>query len=234
MKKAVLDGNLIVTDQQEVIDQCKMGKIPVVAWEHDDVKNLVCDQIVLNIDEMDDYEWDRIYRRCMGMPWKILETERCYVREFSMDDLDQLFMLYQKPGVCTFLEPLFEYEEEKAYEENYIEYVYKIWGYGQWLIFLKENGQLIGRAGIESRDTCRKYQAELGYLVDPDYQKMGIGTEICRAIIEYAFEDCQLESLIARTDKDNEASIALLKKLDFEFKEKISADELLFLLVKKP
>ena len=37
---------------------------------------------------------EKVYQRYHRIPWTILETERCVVRELSLDDLDALFELY--------------------------------------------------------------------------------------------------------------------------------------------
>lgn len=48
-----------------------------------------------------------------GLPAFILETERFIVREESLDDLDELYELYDTLADCEFIEPLYELEKEK-------------------------------------------------------------------------------------------------------------------------
>ena len=212
------EGTLVLTDSQAVLDECSNLGIPVAGYEHDAVTGLKCQHLLLDVDEVEDEEFEKIYRRCKNIPWDIARTERTYIREFSMDDLDDLFALYQKPGMTKYMEPLFEYEEEKKYEKNYIEYIYKLYGFGMWLIYDKITGGLIGRAGIEVRDTCTMDgQAELGFCIASDRWKQGLAYEVCSKIIQLAREEYGLTSLIARCDPDNAASIRLLEKLGFSF-----------------
>ena len=44
--------------------------------------------------EVDFYFLERIYQRKHGIPWTVIETERCVLREMSADDLDALYELY--------------------------------------------------------------------------------------------------------------------------------------------
>ena len=64
--------------------------------------------------------FQKVYERAHNLPWTILETKRCVIRELSMEDLPALFELYAHPEVTRFMEPLFEWEKEKEYQEKYM------------------------------------------------------------------------------------------------------------------
>ena len=210
------DGTLVLTESQAVVDECVMRKIPVAGIETFEGERLNCQQVIIDVDELEDDDLERIYRRSAGIPWDIAYTNRCFIREYCEDDLDELFNLYKEPHMTDYMEPLFEYEEEKQYERNYIEYIYKLYGFGMWLIFDRFTGKLIGRAGIEVRETCDKEnQAELGFAISSSRWHQGLAFEVCSKIIELAKEEYGLSSLIARCDPKNIASIGLLLKLGF-------------------
>jgi RimJ/RimL family protein N-acetyltransferase len=209
-------GTLVLTSSQAVIDECEKRDIPVVGIEVPDGDRLSCLQLIIDADEVEDEDFERIYRRCVGIPWDIAYTKRCFIREYSESDLEDLFALYAMPHMTDYMEPLFEYEEEQEYEKNYIEYIYKLYGFGMWLIFDRFTGKLIGRAGIEVRDTCdRDNQAELGFAISSDRWKEGLAFEVCSKIIQLARDEYGLTSLIARCDPANCASTKLLMKLGF-------------------
>lgn len=208
-------GILIVSDNQEVINICITEGIAVAGYDNGEGTSLSCENILMDIDEIEKDDFERIYRRCMGIPWDIAKTERTYIREFSMEDLDKLFELYQKPGMTTYMENLFEYEAEKEYEQNYINFIYKMYGYGQWLVFDKSTDELIGRAGIESRETCQVNEVEIGYAIASNRWREGLAYEVCSKIIELAKDEYGLSSIIARTDPKNNSSRKLLEKLGF-------------------
>ena len=77
-------GTLVLTDSQAVVDECSKKDIPVAAYEHDDVTGLKCQHILLDLDEVDDEEFENIYRRYREIPWDIATTERTLIREFSI------------------------------------------------------------------------------------------------------------------------------------------------------
>lgn len=162
---------------------------------------------VESLTELDIEYLERVRRRYNHIPWDIGETDRCLIRELSLSDLPALYELYAKPGMTDYVEPLYDYETELEYQKAYIENMYGFYEYGMWLVFSKETGKLIGRAGLE--------HDELGYMIAPELQNRGYATEVCRFIIDYARENTGFEELYCRIDERNEASVRLAKKLGF-------------------
>ena len=162
---------------------------------------------VESLAELDIEYLERVCRRYNHIPWDIGETDRCLIRELSLSDLPALYELYAKPGMTYYVEPLYDYETELEYQKAYIENMYGFYEYGMWLVFSKETGKLIGRAGLE--------HDELGYMIAPELQNLGYATEVCRFIIDYARENTDFEELYCRIDERNEASVRLAKKLGF-------------------
>ena len=162
---------------------------------------------VESLAELDIEYLERVRRRYNHIPWDIGETDRCRIRELSLSDLPALYELYDKPGMTDFVEPLYDYETELEYQKAYIENMYGFYEYGMWLVFSKETGKLIGRAGLE--------HDELGYMIAPEFWNMGYATEVCRFIIDYARRNTDFEELYCRIDERNVASVHLAKKLGF-------------------
>lgn len=162
---------------------------------------------VESLAELDIEYLERVRRRYNHIPWDIGETDRCLIRELSLSDLPALYELYDKPGMTDFVEPLYDYETELEYQKAYIENMYGFYEYGMWLVFSRETGKLIGRAGLE--------HDELGYMIAPELWNQGYATEVCRFIIDYARENTDFEELYCRIDERNEASVRLAKKLGF-------------------
>lgn len=162
---------------------------------------------VESLAELDIEYLERVRRRYNHIPWDIGETDRCLIRELSLSDLPELYELYDKPGMTDFVEQLYDYETELEYQKAYIENMYGFYEYGMWLVFSKETGKLIGRAGLE--------HDELGYMIAPELWDQGYATEVCRFIIDYARENTDFEELYCRIDERNEASVRLAKRLGF-------------------
>ena len=182
------------------------------------------DMIVEGFEEVDADFLEKVYQRYHHIPWTILETDRCVVKELCLDDLDGLFELYADDGMDEFTEGLYPYEEEKTYQEAYINNMYRFFGYGMWLVFLKDTGELIGRAGLEHREIYDETELELGYLIGKKYQGRGYATEVCEAILAYAKENTDFLHINCVVQKGNEASIHMAQKLGFEYREDYDID----------
>ncbi len=168
---------------------------------------------VESLAELDIDYLERVRRRYNHIPWDIGETDRCLIRELSLSDLPALYELYDKPGMTDFVEPLYDYETELEYQKAYIENMYGFYEYGMWLVFSKETGKLIGRAGLEHN--------EMGYMIAPEFQNLGYATEVCRFIVDYARKNTDFEELYCRIDEKNVASVRLAKRLGFVRKGQI-------------
>ncbi len=162
---------------------------------------------VESLAELDIEYLERVRRRYNHIPWDIGETDRCLIRELSLSDLPALYELYDKSGMTDFVEPLYDYETELEYQKAYIENMYGFYEYGMWLVFSKETGKLIGRAGLEHN--------EMGYMIAPEFQNLGYATEVCRFIVDYARKNTDFEELYCRIDEKNVASVRLAKRLGF-------------------
>ena len=207
----------------------KLNNIPIIGLDTGDNTSELwgVDYVVMDEAAIDDTLAERVYKRYKGEPWIIAETKRCIIRELTMDDIDDLFDLYCKPGITDFVEPLYDYEKECEYERAYIKHMYGYYEYGMWLVFSKETGKLIGRAGLENRDyedensdgssdeVTYHSEMELGYVIAPEYQRQGYATEVCEAILEYAWENLEPERINCLIDERNYPSIKLVEKLGF-------------------
>ena len=185
--------------------------------------------VVEGFEEVDALFLERVYEREHHLPWEIARTDRWILREFTMDDMDGLVELYDQPGVAYrivngyqvpgYIEPLLPREEEEEYQRCYIENMYGFYGYGMWIVTEIRSPHIIGRAGLENREYEDGVELEMGYVIDPRWQRRGIAYEVCSTIMEYAKENTDFPRLNALTEADNVASIALLEKLGFTYLE---------------
>lgn len=221
-------NGLLIAATDEMIALGKELDIATIAYAKSEFPNQSyrgVDMIVEGFEEVDADFLEKMYQRHHRIPWTILETERCMVRELSLDDLDGLFELYADDGMDAYTEPLYLYEEEKEFQRAYIENMYRYFGYGMWLVFEKETQKLIGRAGLEHREYNGVVELELGYLIGRKYQGRGYATEVCTAILDYAKENAGFERINTVIQDGNDVSIALSKKLGFEQKESYEIDD---------
>jgi len=77
-----------------------------------------------------------------------------------------------------------------------------------------EKNELVGTIAIWKIDYEKKY-AEVGYELFPEFQNKGIMTNAINGILDYAFNKLNFEIIEAFTDKRNQNSRKLLKKVGF-------------------
>ena len=221
------DTSLLVAATDTTIALGKELGIATMAYMNPAIPNQSysgVDMLVEGFDEIDVDFLEKVWQRYHRIPWTILETERCIVRELSLDDLDALFALYEDGEITKYTDALYPYEEEKEFQRAYIENMYRYFGYGLWLVFSKETGALIGRAGLEHREYHEEIELELGYIIGIKYQGQGYATEVCKAILEYAKENTSFTRINALIDAENVVSERLAEKLGFVHMEDFELD----------
>lgn len=208
---------IFVSSDQSLLDLAREADVPAIAYQKPEADTFLhADMVVEGFEEVDMTFLQRVYERHFNIPWTILETERCIVRELELSDLDALFSMYAEPGMTDYMEGLYEYEEELEYQKAYIENMYRFYGYGMWLVFEKKTGTLIGRAGVEHREELNG-EMELGYAIRTSFQHQGYAYEVCQAIVQYAGEELQAHLLHCLIEKGNVISEKLAVKLGFSY-----------------
>ena len=208
---------IFLSSNQSLLDLARDVDVPAIAYQKPETDTFLhADMVVEGFEEVDMTFLQRVYERHFNIPWTILETERCVVRELDLSDLDDLFSMYAEPGMTDYMEGLYEYEEELEYQKAYIENMYHFYGYGMWLVFEKKTGTLIGRAGVEHREELNG-DMELGYAIRTSFQHQGYAYEVCQAIMQYAGEELQVHLLHCLIQKENALSEKLAIKLGFSY-----------------
>ena len=211
-------GSLYIVDEPVVAKALLMQDRPVLVYLHDDNRSQHfdgCRYAFEDPNSIDINYLERIYRRYRGIPWGILETERCYLRETIVEDVEEFFRIYADKRIVEYTEDLYPtIEEEIEYTKEYITNAYHFYEFGVWTIIEKASGRIIGRAGLSVRDGFD--DPELGYVLDTAYQGRGIALEVCSAILDYAKEYLGAEKINALVHRENSPSLRLLDKLGFQ------------------
>ncbi len=198
--------------------------LAVAVYENPDAEGKITGypSVILGFEEVDFVYMLHIWQRKRGIPWKILETRRCYLREITLEDLDDLFELYAYKGMTDYIEPLYERKKEEDYQRAYIANMYGFYGYGMWLVKEKGTDKLIGRAGLENRLLDGEYELEMGYAIAAPYQRQGYAREVCEGVLKYAKETLGFARVNCLIQKENKPSVALVKKLGFTYLESVA------------
>ena len=208
---------IFLSSDQSLLDLARDVDVPAIAYQKPETDTFLhADMVVEGFEEVGMTFLQRVYERHFNIPWTILETKRCIVRELELSDMDDLFSMYAEPGMTDYMEGLYEYEEELEYQKAYIENMYRFYGYGMWLVFEKKTGTLIGRAGVEHREELNG-EMELGYAIRTSFQHQGYAYEVCQAIVQYAGEELQAHLLHCLIEKGNVISEKLAVKLGFSY-----------------
>src|SRR5262249_30274899 len=87
-------------------------------------------------------------------------------------------------------------------------------------IVVRDSGELIGMIGYELKGS----EAELAYMVSPNYWGLGYATEACKKIVAHIFEATKAGAVIARAMANNKASEAVLRKSGLRWQRQALVD----------
>ncbi len=118
----------------------------------------------------------------------IIETNRLILREYTLDDFDNLYEIVSDPETMRHYPKPFDEERTRDWIEWNLEN-YKNYGFGLWVVTLKETGEFIGDCGISIQNIDWELLPEIGYHIHKKYWRRGFGSEAARAVRDWAFEN---------------------------------------------
>lgn len=157
---------------------------------------------------------------------KLLETNRLYLREFTIDDAQLLVELNSDPRVTKYTEhgPIttIEAAEKKLRTDILLQYPNKL---GRWAVHLKSNDEFIGWCGLKYIEKEKVHT--LGYRFFYKHWGKGYATEAAKASLDYGTTVLKLKGIIAKALKENTASIHVMKKTGMVYlKEDLCAHDI--------
>ncbi len=118
----------------------------------------------------------------------IIETNRLILREYTLDDFDNLYEIVSDPETMRHYPKPFDEERTRGWIEWNLEN-YKYYGFGLWAVTLKKTGEFIGDCGISIQNIDGELLPEIGYHIHKKYWRRGFGSEAARAVRDWAFEN---------------------------------------------
>jgi ribosomal-protein-alanine N-acetyltransferase len=143
---------------------------------------------------------------------KIIETERLVLRNYAVDEKENLISLLTDETVMKYVD-IGVFSQEKA-EELWVKLIEDFYPQGIrtiWAVFAKEDSRYIGHSAIRPRPS-KKEDWEISYMLKTPEWGKGFATEIARKLIEYGFGELNLTEVVATIDDDNLGSIKVVEK----------------------
>lgn len=149
-----------------------------------------------------------------------IKASRVSLRPLQPTDTEVLHRIYQTEGVLQYFPTTTPPPLEKV--ERFIASQQEHWekhGYGNWGIVPEGESQIAGWAGLQFLPELN--ETEVGYLLDKPFWGRGYATEAARASIQFGFERCGLDHIIALVHPENLASRRVIDKCGMTYEETI-------------
>lgn len=149
-----------------------------------------------------------------GASMKTLETSRFLLREWRVEDIEDVYEYAKNPNVGPNAgwKPHESREETQAIIERFRQQD------DTWAIVEKATGKVIGSVGLhrdEKRNTPRVRM--IGYALSESYWGQGIMVEVVKKVMAYGFDEMQLKLISSGHSAFNVRSKRVLEKCGFKF-----------------
>lgn len=118
----------------------------------------------------------------------IIETERLYLREMTEHDFDELYKVLADSNNMQYYPYLFDEYRVRSWIQRNIDR-YRIFGFGLWVVCLKETGEVIGDCGLTMQIINGQIKPEIGYHIRTDKQRKGYAKEAASAVRDWTFNN---------------------------------------------
>lgn len=210
---------IVLTDTEAGTIAAKSARIPCIGFinPNSEKQNLSGAYALFESFENADAAYlRRTHAHALGYPADILETERLFIRELSMEDFPALYAMCTAPETAVWMEEtLSDYATEQEKHYAYISGIYPLFDLALWGVYEKSTGTLIGRVGFSlPEDENDAYS--IGYLIDTAYRNKGYAKECVPALLAYAKEQ-GITTVVARIKKDNLPSQKVIKVCGYSY-----------------
>lgn len=147
----------------------------------------------------------------------VTETDRLRLRWLTPEDAPFIFELVNDPGWLQYIgdRGVRTFDDARRYILDGPVSMYQRFGFGLYLVELKEGRVPIGICGLMKRDTLD--DVDIGFAFLPAYRANGYALEAAAASMAYAKEALGIPRIVAITTPDNDRSARLLEKLGLRF-----------------
>lgn len=146
-----------------------------------------------------------------------LETERIILRQWKITDLPIFAEINSDNVAMEHFPNLLTREQSDELASRIMQEISSI-GWGLWAAELKESKEFIGFVGLSTPQSIFAFSpcVEIGWRLHPKYWGYGYATEAGKRSLKYAFENINLDEVIAMTAVANLRSVAVMKRLNLK------------------
>ena len=172
--------------------------------------------IILNTEKIPAGEYDSYAGYHVGkilLPRLVLETDRLVLRRYRSEDAESCFAFLSNEqdaymDCCRAFTDMDEefYERVKLFGERETQY----------MVTMKDSGEVIGTVNVFADDARAVDAKEIGYSITPAHQRKGYAFEALSALLDLLQKELCLELVTAGILPENIASERLLTKLGFQ------------------
>jgi len=144
-----------------------------------------------------------------------IEGKNIYLRELEIHDVNQNYCRWMNDLVVTqYLENRVEKWSIKELK-NYVSKIKRNPNTLFWAVVLKDNDQHIGNIKLGHLDGINGF-SDIGIIIgEKSFWGKGFATEAIKLVVDYAFNQLNLQKLIAGAHKNNFGSIKSFRKAGF-------------------
>ncbi|MBP1996257.1 GNAT family N-acetyltransferase [Paenibacillus eucommiae] len=159
-----------------------------------------------------------------------IATERLKLIILTLDHTDAVFKHFSDEDVTRFMDisPC----KDKSEAEEIIRFHIEDTGC-RWGIFSKSNTDFIGTCGFHCWIQGEQHRAEIGFDLAKEYWGKGIMQETLKPVIDFGFKHMSLDIIEATVEQENDRSINLLQKLNFEREPELRDQLIYFFLLRE-
>lgn len=151
----------------------------------------------------------------------MIESERLSLRRLNAGDAEFILELLNDP---SFIQNIGDrgvrtVEDACRYIANGPVASYEKFGFGLYLVQIKESGVPIGICGLLKRESLA--DVDVGFAFLPGFRQKGYAFESAAAVMRYGRDVLGLNRIVAITAPENEGSIRVLEKLGLRFEKMV-------------
>jgi RimJ/RimL family protein N-acetyltransferase len=147
----------------------------------------------------------------------VLETERLSLRRLEEGDAEFILGLLNQPSFLRFIgdKGVRTLADARKYILQGPIASYEQFGFGLYLVELKEMRVPIGMCGLLKRESLE--DVDIGFAFLPQFWGQGYALESASSVMAFAKNVVGLKRVVAITNPDNDASIKVLERIGMQF-----------------